>query len=220
MCGISMDKMEDEMEYKKFSENRYDINSYLFFDKNTGFAAVIDPGINSKALITFMEENNLDLSMILLTHGHVDHILEIPVLLAKYDAKIYAHQEEKTLLADASKNLSAAMGPAKLELDADYYLADGDSVRLEDLELKVLHTPGHTKGGICFYSETDIFTGDTLFRGSIGRTDLYSGNYDEMLNSLVKLSKLDRNLKVFPGHGGSSTLQREVDTNPFYRGLI
>lgn len=206
------------MEYRKFSQNRYGINSYLLYDPDKKVAAIIDPGFNARDCIDFLEQNNLVLESIFLTHGHGDHIGEIPVLMEKYSPKIYAHIDEKKLLNDAGKNLSSAMG-LTVEIEADYYLQDGDKVRVGDFELNVIHTPGHTKGGICFYNDTELFSGDTLFKGSIGRTDLYGGNYEEMMNSLAKLLNLDRNLTVLSGHGSDSRLEREVQTNPFYKGL-
>lgn len=206
------------MEYKKFSQNRYAINSYLLYDSGKKVAAVIDPGFNAKDIIAFLEENDLTLESIFLTHGHGDHIGEIPALMERYEPKLYAHVDEKKLLNDSSKNLSLAMGVV-VELEADHYLQDFDRVKVGEFELKVMHTPGHTKGGICFYNDSELFTGDTLFKGSIGRTDLYGGSYDEIMNSLAKLAKLDGNLVVLPGHGPNSRLNTEVETNPFYKGL-
>ncbi len=208
------------MELKIFSQNRYDINSYLLYDTEEKKAYVIDPGLNGKAILKFLEQNELTLESILLTHGHGDHIAELFMLLEKYPAKVYANEEEKILLGNADKNHSTLMTGIAVELEADFYVGEGDSIQIGKETLNVVHTPGHTKGGVCYYNDRELFTGDTLFRGSIGRTDLYGGNYDEILNSLVRLAKLNPELTVYPGHGPKSTLAREIATNPFYRGLL
>ena len=106
------------------------------------------------------------------------------------------------------------------EFKIDFFVDEGDSITLGKKHMDVIHTPGHTKGGVCFHFENMLFTGDTLFKGSIGRTDLFGGNYDELLNSLLHIAKLDGETIVYPGHGPSTTLRKELLTNPFYKGLI
>ena len=105
----------------------------------------------------------------------------------------------------------------KIEFSADILIRDGDIIQIEDLSIKVIHTPGHTKGGVCYMYRDMLFTGDTLFAGSMGRTDLYGGNEEHMNNSLRKLSEMEENLTIYPGHGPKSTIKIEKETNPFLR---
>lgn len=208
------------MELKVFFQNHYQINSYVLYDLETKKAYVIDPGLNGSALIQFLKGNNLNVEMIFLTHGHGDHISDVPMILEHYDAKIYAHRADSVLFESAEKNHSPLISGKFTEFKIDFFVDEGDSITLGKKHMDVIHTPGHTKGGVCFHFENVLFTGDTLFKGSIGRTDLFGGNYDELLNSLLHIAKLDGETIVYPGHGPSTTLRKELLTNPFYKGLI
>lgn len=208
------------MELKVFFQNHYQINSYVLYDLETKKAYVIDPGLNGSALIQFLKESNLNVEMIFLTHGHGDHISDVPMILEDYDAKIYAHRADSVLFESAEKNHSPLISGKMIEFQVDFFIDEGDYITLGNKGMNVIHTPGHTKGGVCFHFENMLFTGDTLFKGSIGRTDLFGGNYDELLNSLVHIAKLDGETIIYPGHGPSTTLRKELLTNPFYKGLI
>lgn len=208
------------MELKVFFQNHYEINSYVLYDLETKKAYVIDPGLNGSALIKFLKQNNLNVEMIFLTHGHGDHISDVPMILDNYDAKIYAHRSDSVLFESAEKNHSPMISGKIIEFQVDFFVDEGDRIAVGNKVMDVIHTPGHTKGGVCFYFENMLFTGDTLFKGSIGRTDLFGGNYDELLNSLVHIAKLDGETIIYPGHGPSTILRKELLTNPFYKGLI
>ncbi len=130
-----------------------------------------------------------------------------------------AHKFEKELLNDKVKNASIRMYCGPKELDADIYVEDKEKIKMDDFTMTFIHTPGHTKGGMCIRIGENLFTGDTLFAGSIGRTDLYSANHSEMIKSLKKLSKYEDNLVVYPGHGPKSNLKREKINNMYMRNL-
>jgi glyoxylase-like metal-dependent hydrolase (beta-lactamase superfamily II) len=149
------------------------------------------------------------------THGHWDHIGANGTLKEKYGIPIYAYEKEAAYLTDPSLNCSSLVGPAYRSPAADVLLADGQVLRLGRLEIKVIATPGHTAGGICLIVEDLAFTGDTLFSGTMGRTDLPGGDEDVILASLKKLKMLPPSLKILPGHGPSSTLEKELKRNPY-----
>ena len=203
------------MKIEKLVEPNFGENVYILIDENTKKCAVVDPGGIETQILNYIKKNNLELEYILLTHGHGDHIGAVKGIKNKTNAKIVAHSEEKELLLDKKKNLSYMMHCGAQEFDADIYVNDKEKLNLGELKLTFLHTPGHTKGCMCIRVNDDMFTGDTLFAGSIGRTDLYSGDYKQLEKSLTKLSRYENNVKVHPGHGQSSTLGVEKSTNPY-----
>ncbi|MGL5346110.1 MAG: MBL fold metallo-hydrolase [Peptostreptococcaceae bacterium] len=203
------------MKIEKLVEPNFGENVYILIDENTKKCAVVDPGGIETKILNYIKSNGLELEYILLTHGHGDHIGAVKNIKSKTNAKIVAHRDEKELLLDKKKNLSYMMHCGAQELDADIYVNDKEKLNLGDLKLTFIHTPGHTKGGMCIRVNDDMFTGDTLFAGSIGRTDLYGGDYKQLEKSLTKLSRYENNVKVHPGHGPSSTLGTEKSTNPY-----
>ena len=205
---------------EKFTDTYFGENTYLVADKNTREGAVIDPGGDIKDLMRYIEDNSIEVKYILLTHGHGDHIGCVPELKEATNAQIIAHKDEQEILLDKKKNLSYSMRCGATEFEADRYVEEKESVKIGDLKLTFLHTPGHTRGGVCFYSAPDKFivTGDSLFQGSIGRTDLPGGDYDALMESLLtKVCKVDVDSKVYPGHGPETTIAHELNTNPFLR---
>lgn len=191
-------------------------NCYIITN-NQNECAIIDPGGESEKIINYLEENSITPKMILLTHGHFDHIASVWDLIEKYNLAVYINQNDLEMLQDINIALCSMTRlyfnyKAGLEYNA---LNDNDTVNLGELEFKLIHTPGHSKGSSCFIVDDSIFTGDTLFKGDIGRTDLYGGDYNTIKNSLKKLCKLDKNYKVYPGHGESSYLEDEIQHNPY-----
>lgn len=134
-------------------------------------------------------------------------------------AKVLAHQDEKEMLNDANKNMSHQLFRSRIEFEADIYVSDKEKLRLGDHTFTFIATPGHTKGGMCIRVGMDMFTGDTLFAGSIGRTDFYGGDYKVILKSLKKLSKMENELTIYPGHGPTSTIGIEKQEN-YYMKLV
>lgn len=196
-------------------------NSYIIYDQVKGQAGVIDPGGNGEDILNKIISRNLELKYILLTHGHFDHIDAVGWLKDKTGAQIAIHRDDAPCLVDGSKNLSLSLGRESVQPQADLLLNHGDNIRIGDIELKVIHTPGHSLGSISLLADNVVFTGDTLFKGSIGRTDFFGGSMDQILNSIKnRLLVLDDNTLVYPGHGPKTTIGYEKTTNPFLEGLI
>ena len=190
---------------EKVVDRFMDENTYILGDEKTKKCAVIDPGGSIIDIFNIIKQHGLTVEYIILTHGHGDHICRVPEIKSKTNAKIVAHVNEEEVLIDRNKNLSAQLPGPLVEFDADEYVQEGD----------VIHTPGHTKGGMCIKVGEHIFTGDTLFAGSIGRTDFYGGDYKQMMKSLRKLAKYDDNAVIYPGHGPTSTIGVEKRMNPY-----
>lgn len=197
--------------------NKYGINSYIVADEASKKALIIDPGVNYDSIMYSLKENNFELQAILLTHGHCDHIADVPKLKAQTEVPVYAHVKENEILMRGELNYSKNFGLGLIEFSADQLIKDGQELDFGWIKFTVIHTPGHTKGGVCYLNGDTMFTGDTLFAGSMGRTDLYGGNDEHMKASLQKLSMMDENINVYPGHGPKSTIKIEKQTNPFLR---
>lgn len=200
---------------EKFTDRLFGENTYLIADKSTREGAVIDPGGEAKELMAYIEDNFIEVKYIILTHGHADHIGCVKELKNATNAIIVAHTDEKEILLDKKKNLSYRMHGGPNEFDADKYVNEKDSIKIGNLKLTFLHTPGHTKGCMCIKVGNHMFTGDTLFAGSMGRTDLYSGDNKQMQKSLKRLANQEDNVIIYPGHGPNSTMGIEKITNPY-----
>lgn len=196
----------------------YGVNCYIIGDEESKKGAVIDPGGSLNEIISIVSDNKINIEYIILTHGHGDHIGAVKDLKENTNSKILAHEAEKDILNKSENNLTALMGMDIIEIEADEYLKEGQTVKLGKLELNIIHTPGHTPGCMCIKVDDIMFTGDTLFAGSIGRTDLPGGDYDTIMNSLEKLSKLDDEITIYPGHGPASEIGIEKSINPYMKG--
>ena len=195
-------------------------NCYLAWPENSKEAIIVDPAEFSPTIVKKIEENELSLKYIILTHGHYDHIGGVDELMRVFpDAKLVASKEESTALADPNINHTLQYLGRSVSLIPNIEVSDGDNLPLGDDTLKIISTPGHTKGGISIYVDGVLFSGDTLFRSSIGRTDLPGGDYMEILSSIRdKLYVLPDETKVLPGHMEASTIAFEKANNPFAKG--
>ena len=192
------------------------VNTYIIHDGKN--AAIIDPGGNEKRLLNFLFDNNLCLNAIILTHGHFDHCGAVVPLKEATGAKVYISGVDEAMLHDNVKSMASHFGYSYKPCYADMLLYDGDQVNLGFCILDVLATPGHTKGSLSFVckNENCVFTGDTLFYDSVGRSDFPGGDYDELLTSIkTKLFNLSDDMRVLPGHGQETTIMREKNENPF-----
>ena len=200
---------------KRYDENMLQENTYILTDSETNQGMVIDPGCYTPAMKKELR-NLTELKYIILTHAHGDHMGALNAIRKHYpDAVLIAGVKEKELLLDAENNGSMEFSPEPVSTEADRYVSEGDSVTLGSIEFTFMETPGHTKGGICICGDGKIFTGDTLFFRSIGRTDLYSGNMEQMRKSLQKLMRLPDEIQVLPGHGAGTSIGAEKKGNPF-----
>lgn len=204
------------MKIYKIPAGVYAVNCYIVYSEKTKDAIVVDPGGDADNIIKFIDENNLKLKYMVLTHGHGDHIGGIPDLKEYYDVPLLIHEDDVELIIDCNKNLSNRMAMGCIELSPDLELKDNDLIEFGDLKAQVLHTPGHTKGGISLKLTNNVISGDTLFRGSIGRSDLYGGNHETLINSIKsRLLTLSEDTIVLPGHGEPSSIKYEKYNNPF-----
>ena len=198
----------------------YETNCYILrSDDTSGDCVVIDTGLRAEKIVEFLRENKLNPAAVILTHGHIDHIRGLALLRAEYpQMKVYIHETDSVMLAEPKKNLSGELGPGFTTEAADFLVNDGDLIELAQIKLRVIHTPGHTPGGICLYSaeEKKVFTGDTLFAGSVGRTDFYGGDGEQLIHGIKeKLLILADDTICYPGHGESTTIAEEKLHNPF-----
>lgn len=192
------------------------MNSYLLYDDDSKSAVYIDPGMEAKRLINRIEELNLSLKYIVNTHAHIDHIAEAGVVQEHFGVDFYLHREEQPLvdaIPEQANMFGIPVGPIP---KVTKYLDDGDEIQLGEFRGAILHTPGHSPGSISIHWREDLFVGDCLFMDSIGRTDLYKGNYEQLLHSIrSKLLVLPESTKVYSGHGPTTTIGREKNHNPF-----
>ena len=200
---------------QSFAVMPFDENCYVVSD-DTGEGVVIDPGGMAKEILAYIREAKIDLKAVLDTHGHCDHIGANDAIRDVTEAPLYIHKEDGAMISDIRLNLSAFMGFKVISRPAEHLLSEGDKISFGNSELEVIHTPGHTKGGVCFVGDGVAFTGDTLFAGSIGRSDFPGGSEVELIGNIKKkLLVLPDETKVYSGHGPSSEIGWERKCNPY-----
>lgn len=191
-------------------------NCYIIACPTTGEGAVIDPGVPDPWIKRVLSQEGIKVTAIILTHGHVDHIGGVEWVRSFTGAPIWIHADDVPMLGDAALNGSAFFGEPITAPAPDRLLAEGDVAAVGTLRFDVLHTPGHSPGGICLYTPGHLIAGDTLFAGSIGRTDLPGGNFEGLIDSIrTKLLGLPPETAVYPGHGPSTSIGDEKEYNPF-----
>lgn len=194
-------------------------NCYLVYDEKTKEGVVIDPADNASYILNLCSELEVNITAILLTHGHFDHILAVPDIHRAFRVKIYASEAEDAMLADTKLNMTGGFRGPQISFHANVLLHEGDEFEMLGVKWRVLMTPGHTSGSCCFYlpDEGVLFAGDTLFRGSYGRTDLPTGNTIRIVSSIVdKLFELPEDTMVYTGHGDPTTIAFEKQGNPVF----
>ena len=207
---------EGKMKIKKLVLWLLHTNCYVIYDENTNNAIVIDPAGNCDKIIEATV--TLNVKYIILTHSHIDHMIALDEFKNHTNAKLVMHKDELEIYKNSEFNLSGHFKKENPKSEADILINDGDEITLDSITLKFIHTPGHTKGGMCILAENHLFSGDTLFNGSVGRCDFYSGNTNTLLNSIrEKLFSLDDNTIVYPGHGEETTIGLEKVNNMFLK---
>jgi glyoxylase-like metal-dependent hydrolase (beta-lactamase superfamily II) len=204
-------------------------NCYILSDSITRQAYIIDPGAESKQLLSYLENKKFDLKGVLITHAHLDHVGGIQMLQSSFPVPVFYHSGDQPLYSNLQmqadlfgfslKDLQASqpiVGEPSLKHAQEFSFSSGS--------IQVIHTPGHTPGSVCFHTKGEmraLFTGDTLFEGSIGRTDLWGGSFEQIMDSIRnRLLTLDDDLSVLPGHGAPTTIGEERESNPFLQNRI
>ena len=205
---------------KMFTFGMYFTNCYVVGCEETKEAIVIDPGFDRNAeaekVLRFIDQNNLRVKYIVNTHGHADHTAGNGIMKKATGAPILIHENDAVMLSGVAKAMSRIFGFRGTSSPADKTLREGDIIQFGRIKLVVLHTPGHSEGGISLLGEDFVFTGDTLFAGSIGRTDFPGASFEEIMQSIkTKLMPLPDRFKVYPGHGPPTTIGEEKKYNPF-----
>jgi len=198
-----------------------EVNCYILWDSETQEAFIIDPGGDGPLIKNEVDSLGLKVKYIVNTHGHFDHVGADSELRKYYSVPLAIHKADVTLLKDASAQAEIFGIKASAQPSPDIFLTNNASLEAGSIRIEVLHTPGHTRGGVCFYIQNEglLFSGDTLFAGSVGRTDFEGGSASELMNSIkTRILCLDDEVRVFPGHGPSTTIGAEREHNPFLAG--
>ena len=187
----------------------YEANCHILVDEDTKDCVIIDAGGDADKIETAVESMSGKPKYVILTHGHFDHVGGVEEICSKYNIPFYISRADEEYM----EKDSSVFGTLP---KASVYIKEGDTIKLGSYEIKVIETPGHTKGGLCFFVDNKVFTGDTLFQGSVGRTDFPGGDMNEIISSIKnKLLPLGDDVEVYPGHGPSSSIRFEKMRNPY-----
>lgn len=201
----------------------YESNCWLIIDEYSGEFAIVDPSSSPAVIDEKIKELELDAQKFkyaLLTHGHFDHIYSVDYVREKYNCQLCIHENDALCLTDSYKNANKLFFNEDLTFNpADWLISDKDKLSLGELQIKVIHTPGHTEGCVCYLVENALICGDTIFDRSVGRTDLPSGNTKVLYESLRKIKTMDESIRLYPGHGSITTIKEQKQSNPYLKGL-
>jgi len=200
---------------KSLAVGPLEANCFIIADEETKETMIIDPGDEPDRIMEIIKENNLKIKYIVCTHAHFDHVGAVADIKDGTGAKIVIHKDELEIY-DGAKDQAAFWGYELEPLpEPDMFVKEGDKIEVGHLSFEVFHSPGHSSGGLCLYGENVVFTGDTLFAGSVGRTDFYGGDINKLKKSFLRLMSLPPDTKIFCGHGSSSTIRHEKTSNFF-----
>lgn len=189
-------------------------NCYILLAAPTKEAIIIDPSAEPQQIFQVIEKVQYSVKYLLNTHGHFDHIKYNGAIKKRFGAPLYIHQLDEEMLSSPEKNFSSFWGDPVVSPAADFFLVDGQKLKFSNWEIEVIHTPGHTPGGVSFLIKDWLFTGDTLFAGGVGRIDLPDSSAASMEDSLSRLLRLDPSLQIYPGHGPPTTIAEERQNFP------
>lgn len=201
------------------SVGAFESNCYIVYDGPGGRCTVIDPGAEETVILKHVEKLGLTVECIVLTHGHPDHVMAAPAVKAATGARLLIHPGDRELLNNKMLNMMLGLS-ANNEVVPDEFLADGQEVQAAGTSFRVMHTPGHSEGSICLISDDVVFSGDLLFAGGIGRYDLPGGDEKKIMQSLSRLTRLEQQIKVYPGHGPQTSIGAECRGNFYLKDLF
>ncbi|MBO4769766.1 MAG: MBL fold metallo-hydrolase [Clostridia bacterium] len=205
------------MKISRFIVGSLGTNCYLVSCDDGCDAVLIDPGAEAERILASASAKHLNIKAVALTHGHFDHIMAVNEVIAATGAELFVHRDDSEMIRNPELNVSARFRePYAVDAEIKKELCDGDVISVGSLELTVIHTPGHTPGSVCFVCGDTIFTGDTVFRGGIGRYDLPGGDYNLLMKSVEKLNRLNGDYRLLPGHDSPSTLSYERETSIYF----
>ena len=201
---------------KQFTIGFLDVNNYLLIDEDSKEAVLIDCTEKNEHIEQALKEYGATLKYILLTHGHFDHVLGVNDFRAHHKCKALIHKEDQTLLENIDKFMSGfGFGPTAVQ-EVDDYIHDNQVLQFGENKIKVIHTPGHSKGSVAYLIDDKLFSGDTIFFECVGRTDLYGGSFGQIKSSIEeRIFTLDENITIYPGHGQSTSVGHEKEHNKF-----
>ncbi|MBZ0202908.1 MAG: MBL fold metallo-hydrolase [Ignavibacteria bacterium] len=213
------------MKTKTFTVNPFSMNCYIYWDENTKDGVIIDPGVyedfEKNEILNYIKANGINIKLILNTHGHIDHIMGNDWAKKTFDVPLLMHKDDMPLF-DKAMDQGAMFGVSFPEPpNPDKFIDESDEIKFAGTTFKILHTPGHSPGSVCFVDEKEkvIFGGDVVFKGSIGRTDLWLGDMGVLLNSIKnKVLRYDDDYIIYPGHMEETTIGEERENNPFLNG--
>jgi glyoxylase-like metal-dependent hydrolase (beta-lactamase superfamily II) len=191
-------------------------NVYILSSKSTKECYIIDPGDEASRIIDYIESSKLKPAGIILTHGHLDHCGAVSAIKEVFPVSLILHEDDEDLLQSPLNQEFSRMLRLPMPPPADKLVKEGDVIKLGEANFRVIHTPGHTPGSMCLHWNSWLFSGDTLFAGSIGRTDFPGGDFNILKDSLNRLKELDPDTIVYPGHMGDTTIRNEKMVNPFF----
>ena len=208
------------MKVVRINAGEFGSNCWLVIDDNTNEAVIIDPSPEISVIEKALSERGVTLKYILLTHGHFDHMTSVDTLRDLTGAPLCVHKDDAECLVNSKLNVYRTfMAEDLIFRPADILLSDEDVLSFGNLSIKVMHTPGHSKGSVCYFIDDSLFTGDTLFDCSIGRSDLPGGDMAELISSLKKIAAIDGDYKIYTGHGSNTTLEKQKKFNVYLKGI-
>jgi len=209
------------MHIEKLVVGSFQENAYIVYNKDNREAVIIDPGDESQKIKEHIDRLGLTLLAILNTHAHVDHVGAVSDLQEWFDAPFYLHEQEKDVLNRLNDHCAMFGLPVKKEPNVAVWLTTDETITIGSFSIKIIHTPGHTPGGVCYIIDGHCFVGDTIFKGSVGRTDLPGGSWDILEGSLRKIiQEVPKEMIIHSGHGFDTTLAEEYIDNPFLHAIV
>ncbi|WP_413852599.1 MBL fold metallo-hydrolase [Candidatus Ruminimicrobium bovinum] len=202
---------------KNIVSGQFETNCWLVYDDITKAAVIIDPGQDGQIVIDTIKNLALQPELLINTHGHFDHILSDDIIRKKYNIPLAIHKNDIPFLSDVNKNASYLIGKPTVINNPEIIFENEQNYKTSFCGYSLINTPGHTPGSVCILIENDLFSGDTLFAGSIGRTDFPDSSVSEMKKSLQKIKQLDKKINVYPGHGCSTNIEKELSSNFYLR---